>query len=83
MASPVQFGEVIGQGEEESMSNSEQTVPVVQSPVTEQPGSTLPTIERVYRHRLPVRIGHWLNVVCLCILIMSGLKIFNAHPALY
>ena len=41
------------------------------------------TVERVYRHRLPVRIGHWLNVVCLFILIMSGLQIFNAHPALY
>ncbi len=39
--------------------------------------------ERVYRHRLPVRIGHWINVVCLFILIMSGLQIFNAHPALY
>ncbi|HXX75681.1 MAG TPA: cytochrome b/b6 domain-containing protein [Nitrospiraceae bacterium] len=41
------------------------------------------TIEQVYRHRLPVRLGHWLNVVCLFILIMSGLQIFNAHPALY
>ncbi|MGE5708885.1 MAG: cytochrome b/b6 domain-containing protein [Nitrospira sp.] len=41
------------------------------------------TVERVYRHRLPVRIGHWLNVVCLFILILSGLQIFNAHPALY
>ena len=40
-------------------------------------------VERVYRHRLPVRIGHWLNVVCLFVLIMSGLQIFNAHPALY
>ena len=39
--------------------------------------------ERVYRHRLPVRISHWLNVPCLLILIMSGLQIFNAHPALY
>ncbi len=38
---------------------------------------------RIYRHRLPVRIGHWLNAVCLFILIMSGLQIFNAHPALY
>ncbi|MBA3754404.1 MAG: cytochrome b/b6 domain-containing protein [Nitrospira sp.] len=37
----------------------------------------------VYRHALPVRIGHWLNAVCLVILIMSGLQIFNAHPALY
>ena len=41
------------------------------------------TVERVYRHRLPVRISHWLNVPCLFILIMSGLQIFNAHPALY
>jgi len=40
-------------------------------------------IEYVYRHRLPVRISHWLNVPFLIILIMSGLQIFNAHPALY
>jgi thiosulfate reductase cytochrome b subunit len=37
----------------------------------------------IYRHRLPVRIMHWINVVCLVILLMSGLQIFNAHPALY
>ncbi len=36
-----------------------------------------------YRHSLPVRIGHWINSVSLFILIMSGLQIFNAHPALY
>ena len=47
-----------------------------------RPAST-PTLERVYRHRLPVRISHWLNVPILIILIMSGLQIFNAHPALY
>lgn len=38
---------------------------------------------RYYRHRLPVRIMHWINVVTLTILLMSGLQIFNAHPALY
>src|SRR6476661_10776382 len=43
----------------------------------------IPVTERLYRHSLPVRLGHWLNVVCLFILIMSGLQIFNAHPALY
>jgi thiosulfate reductase cytochrome b subunit len=37
----------------------------------------------VYRHRLPVRIMHWINVVALTILFMSGLNIFEAHPALY
>ncbi len=39
--------------------------------------------ERIYRHRLPVRVMHWINVVCLTVLLMSGLNIFNAHPALY
>lgn len=41
------------------------------------------TPQRFYRHRLPVRLMHWINVVCLTILLMSGLAIFNAHPALY
>ena len=39
--------------------------------------------ERIYRHRVPVRLGHWINVFCMAILLMSGLQIFNAHPALY
>ena len=38
---------------------------------------------RFYRHRLPVRLMHWINVLCLSVLLMSGLTIFNAHPALY
>lgn len=29
------------------------------------------------------RVSHWANVLCLVILLMSGLQIFNAHPALY
>jgi thiosulfate reductase cytochrome b subunit len=36
-----------------------------------------------YRHRLPVRVMHWVNVVALTILFMSGLNIFDAHSALY
>jgi thiosulfate reductase cytochrome b subunit len=36
-----------------------------------------------YRHTLPVRVMHWINVVALTILLMSGLGIFNAHTALY
>jgi len=35
-----------------------------------------------YRHRLPVRIMHWINVLAFFLLLMSGLQIFNAHPAL-
>ena len=46
-----------------------------------QPASR-PTGELYYRHRLPVRIMHWINVICLTVLFMSGLNIFNAHPAL-
>lgn len=36
-----------------------------------------------YRHALPVRIMHWINVVALTVLFMSGLQIFNAYPALH
>src|SRR5437762_2110692 len=36
-----------------------------------------------YRHRLPVRVMHWINVLCLFVLLMSGFAIFNAHPSLY
>ena len=36
-----------------------------------------------YRHPLPVRIMHWSNVVFLAVLLMSGLNILSAHPALY
>lgn len=35
------------------------------------------------RHGLAVRIAHWINLAALTILFMSGLAIFNAHPALY
>lgn len=38
---------------------------------------------RVYRHRLPTRLWHWVNAVTLLILLMSGMMIFNAHPRLY
>lgn len=37
----------------------------------------------VYRHRLWVRVTHWVNAICMTVLVMSGLQIFNAHPALY
>ena len=37
----------------------------------------------VYRHTILVRITHWVNLLCITILVMSGLQIFNAHPALY
>lgn len=36
-----------------------------------------------YRHPPLVRISHWLNVVAVIVLIMSGLNILLAHPHLY
>lgn len=36
-----------------------------------------------YRHALGVRMMHWINVLALTVLLMSGLNIFSAHPALY
>lgn len=37
----------------------------------------------VRRHSLAVRLTHWINVLCLALLLMSGLAIFNSHPILY
>lgn len=37
----------------------------------------------VYRHPLLVRLTHWLNALCLLVLLLSGLQILNAHPAFY
>ena len=48
------------------------------SDVTPKPARTL-----VYRHSVLVRITHWINVLCILVLVMSGLQIFNAHPSLY
>lgn len=35
-----------------------------------------------YRHTLPVRVMHWINVAALTVLLLSGLNIFSAHPSL-
>ncbi|WP_126173980.1 cytochrome b/b6 domain-containing protein [Altericroceibacterium xinjiangense] len=35
------------------------------------------------RHTLATRLWHWLNVLALVVLFMSGLNISNAHPLLY
>ncbi|TAL84414.1 MAG: hypothetical protein EPN74_11535 [Rhodanobacter sp.] len=36
----------------------------------------------VYRHKLPIRIMHWINVIALSVMFFSGLQIFNADPSL-
>jgi thiosulfate reductase cytochrome b subunit len=35
------------------------------------------------RHTFVIRLTHWINVIALTVLLMSGLQIFNAHPSLY
>jgi thiosulfate reductase cytochrome b subunit len=59
-----------------SLSSSPFLSPALEPPLQE-------SITWIYRHSLPIRVGHWINAVSLIILIMSGLQIFNAHPALY
>ncbi|MFC7396908.1 cytochrome b/b6 domain-containing protein [Chelatococcus sp. GCM10030263] len=36
----------------------------------------------IYRQSVWTRITHWLWAICLFFLLLSGLQIFNAHPAL-
>lgn len=36
-----------------------------------------------WRHPWPVRVTHWVNVLCVLVLAMSGLQILRAHPHLY
>ncbi len=35
----------------------------------------------VRRHRLSTRVWHWINALTVFVMLMSGLMIFNAHPA--
>ena len=37
----------------------------------------------IYRHSLATRLMHWINALCVFLVLMSGLQIFNAHPRLY
>ena len=37
----------------------------------------------VHRHSAATRVLHWINALCVIVLLMSGLQILNAHPRLY
>src|SRR5260370_42441873 len=37
----------------------------------------------ICRHTLATRVLHWVNALCVFLVLMSGLQIFNAHPRLY
>ena len=53
------------------------------APATTAPAVTVPAPRLIKRHSALVRATHWVNALCLIVLLMSGLQIFNAHPALY
>jgi len=57
--------------------------PSVQPPAGRQTDAPRAGSYLYYRHALPVRVMHWVNVIALTILLLSGLNIFSAHPALY
>jgi thiosulfate reductase cytochrome b subunit len=52
-------------------------------PATASALQAKPAREIMYRHSVAVRLTHWINALCLVLLLMSGLRIFNYHPALY
>jgi len=37
----------------------------------------------IYRQSIWTRLTHWVWAICLFFLLLTGLQIFNAHPALY
>ena len=37
----------------------------------------------IYRQRIVTRVTHWVWAMSLFFLLLTGLQIFNAHPALY
>jgi thiosulfate reductase cytochrome b subunit len=53
------------------------------SPVADGPDAKPAGRPLVYRQALATRITHWLWAASLFFLLLSGLQIFNAHPALY
>lgn len=50
------------------------------SDATENPARKGPLI---YRQSIWTRVTHWIWAICLFFLLLTGLQIFNAHPALY
>jgi thiosulfate reductase cytochrome b subunit len=51
--------------------------------MTSEPPRPKPIKVLVRRHSMLVRVTHWINAISLCLLLFSGLQIFNAHPQLY
>src|SRR5215470_1180941 len=56
--------------------------PNAETKAAAQPDS-VPRREIMYRHTVAVRLTHWINALILVLLLISGLRLFNYHPALY
>ena len=61
------------------------TDPAPDRPLPADPGGVLPgePAKSIYKHNVSTRLWHWINVLCVFIMIGSGLGILNAHPHLY
>ena len=46
------------------------------------PANAAPSGRLIFRHSAVVRVCHWINAICFVFLLMSGMQIFNADPAL-
>jgi thiosulfate reductase cytochrome b subunit len=51
--------------------------------MTEHQNEAKPRGPLIYRQSIWTRITHWTWAICLFFLLLTGLQIFNAHPALY
>jgi len=56
--------------------------PNAETATAAQPAAA-PQREVIYRHTVAVRLTHWINALILVLLLVSGLRLFNYHPALY
>lgn len=59
------------------------TSEAIETPSVAKPRPPTRAREVIYRHSAVVRLTHWINVLVVSLLLMSGLQIFNAHPMLY
>jgi hypothetical protein len=46
------------------------------------PARAAPAARVIVRHSPLVRVCHWVNAICVVVLLMSGMQIFNASPLL-
>ena len=40
----------------------------------------MPGTRKEYQHPLIIRITHWVNFIALCLMVTSGMRIYNASP---